>query len=149
MATYFSSTATADLALLPSGIRAHSDLADVAAYAEADVIGAYTYDADVVTGWGGSLDAGIVSLGDGTVVCLRGYAIDAASASAALALALKREIADVIRHRLALWRKEPNLVSEGGKTTSKSYRSDSESSWPPTFGKWLRPFDTRPVSYNL
>ena len=136
-ARYFDTTNPAHLALLPQAIRAHEELADVAAVAEDEVIEYFSLPAAVAP-------SGAVVRDRGTAVerhvCLRGYAIDAALAQAALAAALRREIAGVVRWRLAQRARKPLLTSEtaGDPMTVKNYRDDAESRWPPGFGAGLR-----------
>lgn len=44
MATYFDTTSDADIALLPSDVRSHSELANVADQAEAQILDKFRYD---------------------------------------------------------------------------------------------------------
>lgn len=138
MATpYFDVTVPAHLLLLPEAIRAASELPEVAEQAEADVLGAhsgtYCYE-----------DAVELSDDSGVYVYLRGYAEDAADAPARLVAALRAEIADVIRWRLARSRRDPNVDSESAGERSTTYREDAEHAFPPDFGRRLRPFLVRP-----
>jgi hypothetical protein len=144
---------TTDVTYLPGDIRDYAELADVGARAEALVIEAYTisthlddraWDVGFVPFRDAIVPVGAVDLGDGRAVCLRGYAVDAAEATAGLAAAMKREIADAIRWNLSQWRKKPLVTSQSTKGESVSYRDDAEVRLPPGFGFWLRHFDVRP-----
>ena len=166
MATYF--VVATDTALLPPGIRAHAELANVAALAEADVIGAYTDDPayflyTTQLGLQGFLD---VSIGRGeditnqsapstavvpqVRVYLKGYKVDSADANVDpnLKLALKRTIAEVIAWRLNQWSGniEPGVAmstgTDGSVPKSKSFRPTAEDIFPPGWDRWLRPYDT-------
>lgn len=126
-----------DLTLLPKELRDHSDIANIAANAEADVIAHYTRQEahDDAT----QLDAGTVAE---RYVWLRGYEEDDGDALAAFATAMRRAIANVIRWQIARDRKTPNVVFEGGEpgTTGKTFRTDAESKLPGGFDAPLRSF---------
>src|SRR3990167_5719862 len=158
--SYFDSSNATDVLLLPHGLRDHDDLAAVAAIVEADVIARYTYsvfsdDSQAILTQGGQIlgtgvafPAGAVSISESRVVCLRGYAENATAASAGLAPALNRTIADGIRWRMATWQKDVSVDSKSsGKGTSVSYNARAEGSFPMTIDKWLRVFDVRPPVY--
>lgn len=136
-----------DLTLLPEELRDHTDVANIAAAAEADTIDRFTHP---VT----DPDELAVMLDEGTAVeryvWLKGYAVDPAQAIASLTTALRREIAEVIRWRAARAAKKANLVSEtaGNPMTSKQYRDDAEALYPPTFGTALRAFEIRRIYWG-
>jgi len=141
---YFDPTNEEHLKLLPTDMREASDLTNVAAEAEADVIQYFTSE-DPPTS---SLD--YVELQDddgygiGRYVCLRGYATDPTEAETFLQTAMRREIAGVIRWRLKQREKDPLIASESsGEFKGRTFRNDAEQPFPPGFGRWLRPFDTR------
>lgn len=138
-----------DLGSLPQALRDHSDLANVALMAEADVLAHFTTDRLEWTSersdpsWQEA-----VTLDEGTAVeryvLLRGYHVDPTLAPTAFAAAFRRAIATVIRWRVAQDEKKPNVTSEAsGSKTSRSYRADAEHRLPPGFGLSLEPFRIR------
>lgn len=163
MATYFDSGS--DTALLKSGHRTHSDLATVAAVAEADVIGKYTerppevlYTARIgnnvnglATGAVGRFEdvssAGLpeTSTAPELRVYLLGYKTDSAHADVdpQLRTALKRTIADVINWRLSLLTKDAAVESASDDKKSRSYAVNAQDDFPPDWDKRLIPFDSR------
>lgn len=171
MTTYFSTTN--DLALLPPGMRADGELANVAALAEADVIGYFVSDPPYwlytnQLGLQGFFDA---SLGVGeditnqsapasavvpqVRVYLRGYKADASHADVDpnLKLALKRTIAEVIAWRLWQWKQlEPGVSAasglDGGAQKSRAFRATAEDRFPTDWYRWLIPYDSRPVLWG-
>ena len=140
---YFDVTDTEHLKLLPIDMREASDIANVAAEAEADVIGRYTEE-------GGSADRICTELEDGSgngigiSVYLNGYSLTPAEAESNFAADLRREIAGVIRWRLKQREKDPLIASESsGEFKGRTFRDDAEQPFPPGFGRWLRNYDTR------
>ena len=162
-APYFNHEEQEHVKLLPKALRTHGDLETVAARVEAEVIARYRYTTfggpryacqQTTCGWvvTDPFLEGAVQIDDYVYVCLRGFATDAALANALLADALRREIAEVIRWRLARDAKDPGITSDagGGDTWKpKQYRDDAEDRFPPAFGALLRTFDVRPTSYTL
>lgn len=155
MTTYFDAKSQDDLALLPSGQRKHPDVEHMATVAEADVIRHFTktmpsrifttFDPmSSVTADG----AAIYRIGDTErYVFLRGYNADASQADAALATAMKYAIAEVLSWQITHLGVETSVASSadgGGK--SRSYRHASKSKFPPSWDRWLQPFDTREYS---
>ena len=124
---YFDASDNAHKALLPTDLRGRSDLADLAAVAEADVLDAFTrYD----------------EAAEADVVDLRGYDSDPEGAEASLASTLRRTIANVIRWRAALWDREPAASMEVRGSRTKSYKGSSDSDFPPNWRRPLRRFET-------
>ena len=141
---YYDATSAEHKKLLPTDLREASDLANVAAEAEADVIQHFISEDPPAS----SLD--YVELQDddgygiGRYVCLRGYATDPAEAETFLQTNMRREIAGVIRWRLKQREKDPLIASESsGEFKGRTFRSDAEQPFPPGFGRWLRNYDTR------
>jgi hypothetical protein len=153
MATYF--VVADDKPLLRPANRTNADLANVAADAEKDVIGAYTDRAHY------TLYTARVGSSEGTpefvnealslYVFLRGYKVDAADAltDPDLKDALKREIAGVIDWRLMQRDVNTLTTSESdGAGKSVSLRPGAEGVFPPGFGRRLRPYDIREVCWG-
>jgi len=151
---YFDTTDEDHLKFLPDDIRSASDeLANVAAEAEADVIAHYTApadDTDLHTSYYSINTRTCTELTDangdgiGLYVWLRGYAADPTNAEQNFAAAMRREIAGVIRWRWTQRRKDPLLRFEAsGQFKSRTFTTDSENPFPPGFGRWLAPYDTR------
>jgi hypothetical protein len=165
-ARYFSTDgADADVRLLPSHLRGDRELAELAEVVEAEIVAQFTrgtfqdpiYAPRVSYGLPSPFlaegpYAGAYDLGDGRFVCLRGYHDDPAQATAGLRDAMKREIAHVLRWRLALQRRAPGVTSESDGEQSKSF-SDAAANgalFPPgAFPLHLRPFVIEPVTYSL
>jgi hypothetical protein len=150
MATYFDATEPADLALLPEALRDHTDLANVAARVEAEVIAWFTVSTyrgtDVDTAaW--TLDPAAVEVADFHYVCLRGYAVDSDDADEELFEALRQEVARVLAHRLFQTKREPGLRFAIEGNLQKQYRADAEDLWPKPFPFRLRLYDVRPVNH--
>jgi len=134
VATYFDSTDADDKALLHASIRAHAELANVAALVEEEVLRHYT-------------------LGDtasGREVYLQGYTADADAADAALRESLRRTVGEVTSHRLRHYDKEPGLVRESRGGRSKQWSAKGvDPNWPDGWTRRLVDFDTRTPFYNL
>ena len=150
---YFDTTEATHLVMLPEGIRADSDLANVAAEAEADVIAHFTEgregnsdpvkylmsrDRTELTDGSGN--------GIGLYVYLMGYEADPADAEQNLVAAMRRTIAQVIRWRIQQREKNALRASESGDAgtfSGFSFRGDAERPFPPGAFRWLGGFDTR------
>lgn len=155
MATYFDSTAPADKNLLRPGSRTNTDLANVAAEAEKDVIEHYTragrsavYTSRAVWQDGSPV---LVNATLGLYVFLAGYREDAADAAvdADLKDALRREIAGVIDWRIMQRDVNTLAMSESdGTGKSVSLRGDANAVFPPGFGRRLRNFDLREPTWG-
>lgn len=149
MATYFDSAGN-DKLLLPPAVRTNTDLVNVAAEAERDVIEHYTARAPYLLYTARQASSeGVpeqVNASLGLYVYLRGYKVDAndAATDADLKAALKREIASVIEFRIK--QRDVNLLTTSesdGAGKSVSLRSDANATFPPGFGRRLRRFDVR------
>lgn len=162
MATYFDATKQEHLELLPKTLRSDEMLKEVAAQAEADVIGMFTEGAPYTnyTDREAQLQDGIVhtevvgeeitavGLPSGAVVprlyvYLRGFKADASHANVDpnLKLALRRTIAEVIRWRLMQWKRELGIqASSDSIGKNRTYHEDVRSAFPPGWDRWLRPF---------
>ena len=157
MATYFDSTAQADKNLLPPEFRAATDLANVAADAEKDVIEQYAarshyswYTARVNVNEGGAPE--LVNTNLGIYVFLRGYKADAAHVDVDPDLkdALKRTVADVITWRLRQHNADPLVASQSsvdGKSTT--WRDSAVYLFPRGFDRRLRRFDLRELCWGM
>lgn len=171
MQPYFDPTDVRDLALLPPQFRGADDLANVASDVEAEVINHYTrraHDARytllqpvaqppigfsttpsfVYTPRGYATD-----LGNGTLVYLVGYTVDAADTACdpMLKAALKRAIARAIAWRLRQWDRDPTVRTEAspqGQVT-RTFREDAVNPFPPEFESSLSKFDSRPAVWAL
>ncbi len=103
--SYFSATATADLALITLALREHPDLPAIAAGAEADVIEHFTqYGAPGARSSDNFTYGSGYHLGNGYYVALRQYNPDPAVTTLTepdLVTALKRVIATVVQWRLS------------------------------------------------
>lgn len=154
MATYFDSTQAADKNLLRPGNRTNTDLANVAADVEKDVIEHFTARAHytLYTARASLPVAGeLVNESLGLYVFLRGYKADAADAAVDSDLkdALKREIAGVIDWRLMQRDVNTLTTSESdGSGKSISLRGDANAIFPPGFGRRLRNFDLREPTWG-
>ena len=144
-----------DLQRLPAGIRRDEELSVLAAECEAAVLAAFTITlASPVVGRAESYPivspapTGAYALDAtyGVYLCLRGYDPDPTLCAAALAEALRQEIASVIRWRRAGWRADPLTQTESSSDGTKvvSYRDDKNAPFPQHFGMYLRPYDVRP-----
>lgn len=169
MAVYFDHTDPADVALLPVPLRTSKDLEDVAPLCEQDVIlhfarrqpdlrfsvvdalaGAAAGRAPATFVWTSRGKA--TDLGNGVLVYLAGYTVDSedVTCDANLRMALKREIAEVVRWRLYQAQREVAVTGSGGQGgVTKSYRPEADDPFPPWFGRWLKAFDTRPAVWAL
>lgn len=172
MASYFD--ISADKNLLPLGIRSAAELANVAAMAEAAVIGAFTmspsyylytaYDSFVRTQtnatWllgyserGAGEDISATTPGAAQIrVFLTGYKVDAAHADVDpnLKTAMKRTIAMVIRWWMVGWNRGQGLASSSDlQSKTRSYRDNADHAFPPDWDMFLRPFDCRPLAWGL
>ena len=153
MTTYFTHNTEADLALLPERYRGYSDLENIAAQVEADVISRYT---DMNQPWGytrRSYNPASTEINSdtGLAVFLSEYAADASAADTNFADAMRRTIAEVIAWRIRWVNSNPLLegesTSESGK--SRTYRQQAFSAFPPHWDWRLKPYDTRERGWGL
>jgi len=170
VATYFDPTDPADLQLLPPSLRDAPVVEELAPLVEDDVIALYTrhyHDARytllqpvaspplgftqrpsfVFTPRGFATD-----IGGGQLVYLIGYMPDSADAQTDVGLvkAMKREIAETLRWRAKQWDRDPGVRSEGGQSgLTRSYAESVDDPFPPSFGRWLKPYDSRPTNWAL
>lgn len=164
MTAYFeTATTSTDLLLLPDTLRAHRDLATVAAQAEADVIEQFTRRSpvrfsDLRYGFSATVtdaDAGTpYDLGNGQAVYIDTYDPDASAATvdAGMKRALKATIADVIAWRLKKIGEAGDILSSvgGNAGASKQFRDHFASAFPP--GRWtfrMKRWDIRPELYSV
>lgn len=147
MASYFDVTNADDQKFIPVRLRTYDDLTAVAAMAEADVIEFYTVSTNETPDLVLSDDA--VEVADDTFVCLRGYAVDADSASADLKAAMKMAIAALIRWKHAQWELNPMYSVEFKNGMSTSIRESIKNLRSPGFTYHLRRFDLRPLPYVI
>jgi hypothetical protein len=154
VATYFESTSTAHLSLIPSALRAHNDLSAFAVQAEADVIEHYTtrvpgtqdYTTYFYTSGRG------YNLGNGYFVVLEGYDPDAdLCTDDALKRALRYTITDVL-----VWRLQK--LGEGGAFLSsvatksggaKAFRDDFKRGFPPDWNFRLSRWELGQPQYHI
>lgn len=179
MTTYFDPKVQADLLLLPPALRTNAELGNVAALAEAAVIGYYTsnppyflytaYDAwahAIASGAGqpGSWLLGYAERGSGTDVSatttnaaqvrvyLTGYKADASDAAVDpnLKAALRMTVAQVVRWWLTGWGREPAVQSASdAQAKSRTYRDNADDAFPPGWDMLMAPFDARPLPWAL
>ncbi len=175
MATYFDSTSTADKNLLPVGVRSAAELANVAALAEAAVIGAYTgnppyflytaYDAMVrsrnndqpwLLGFaerGSGLDITATTTNAAQLrVFLQGYTADAADVNCDpnLKKAMRMTIAQVIRWWMVGWNRQGGVSSTSDmQAKTRAYAANADDAFPRDWDMLLRPFDSRPLPWGL
>jgi len=153
---YFDSTDSEHKKLLPEGIRSDSDLANVAAESEADVISHYTApadDTDLHTSYYSINTRTCTELTDdngdstGLFVWLRGYTEDPADCTnARFAAAMRSAIAAVIAWRHYQRERNPLHATEAGDAgtfSGFSYRQDAGNPFPPAFERHLQNYDTR------
>lgn len=133
---------------LPKDVREADDVQLAVDMAEGDVLESFTQafpftyvqrSQVTVAAW--AIPAGAYDLGDQRYLCLRGY--DPAAMPSALAVALKRTIAEIVPHTLTRIRHNPVLASESGGKQSRSFNSTLASPYPPQAFRWLRSFDIR------
>ena len=146
MATYFDPTNAEDKKLLPESMRSSTELANLHAVAERDVIRHFTRRRS-------SSSIGFPTLAEtvnqdlGLAVFLLGYKADSTDADvdADLKQALKETIADVIAWRFKRINKDGAIASETviGKALGVKWRPSSSSSFPPNFAWRLSNFDLR------
>jgi hypothetical protein len=155
MASYFDWTADADKAFLPPEYRDASELQNVAAIAEADVIEFFTeYTGDtaykVVSTVREQTD---IADSDYMTVFLRGYEEDAddADVDPGLKRAMKKTIAEVIRWRMDKWKESAGLESETDDrgTTRTMMTEFLRGAFPPGWKRWLRPFDSSERAWGV
>jgi len=168
VSVYFDHTDPAHLALLPVGMRRSTELEDLAPEVEQDVLNHYTrrqHDMRytvlqpvsappvgvaarptfVFTPRGYATD-----IGNGALVYLAGYTADSSDAlcDPNLRNALRREVADVLKWRLAQLSHDVGVASVSGQGgVTKSYREHADDPFPPHFGRWLKAYDTRPPNW--
>lgn len=160
MANYFNPENADDLRLLPKALRSADDLEEIADEVEADILNVYTRALNIELSpglgwyaWGPLLayrPATQLKNADGSLtnrwVFLRGYAQDAndSSVDPGLKLALKRAIAEVMRHRIGIKRADPLISSQTdtGQGMSKSFRAEVLEPFPTGWDRWLAPYDT-------
>jgi len=167
MAAYFDPSNSEDIGLLPRKMQDDENLTLLASTVEAELIARYTVNTYTPVPVGEfAFNGGIpidlppntaaVKIADFRYVCLRGFAADPTLAdgyaalianASGLYLALKREIAAVLMHRLTQTKHESGLMMENDGTKQRMYRQDAEDQWPRRFGFWLRDFDVRPVNW--
>lgn len=173
--TYFDPASVADKNLLPPGVRSSTELANVAALAEAAVIGHYTqnpsyflytaYDAFIRrlnTGapWllgfaerGAGEDVGASTVGAAQLrVYLTGYKADASDANVDpnLKRAMRMTIAQVIRWWTAGWNRQLGVASSSDlQAKTRAYKNNSDDAFPPNWDMLLTPFDARPIPWGL
>jgi hypothetical protein len=170
---YFDVTQQTHKDLLSAESAGRSDLAQLAAECEADVLNLYTRKArsrqfgvsdpmlhpqnlylmgasDALSG-GAAVGPGAVQVGTtDRYVYLQGYTADAALADADLALALRRTIATVIDWRHYNRNRNRGLSAEGGsQKRSVTYRADANDDFPRGHGRWLKNFDLRERNWAL
>lgn len=158
---YFNAEAPADLALLPTRIRADEELADLVRVVQADILARYTvgaFEAPLYTRpeAGGlarpgeyGVFAGAEEIADGLWVTLRGYNPDPALADASFREAFRREIGNVLRWRVRHAKRDPDLASEAKADRTLTYRDDAADLFPPTFPMHLRPFEVGVTPWGL
>lgn len=152
---YFDSTDPTHTALIRNDHRTYSDLANIAAVVERDVINAYTrvpfvaqaYE-QIFTDVTVTTPPGSFPIGDGRrFVMLRGFDADPTLADPYLVLALRDTIADQIEWRIAQQSVSPleatrSVQREG---TTVTMRSDAGNRFGPHWNARLRSFDITPV----
>lgn len=161
MANYFNPENADDLRLLSAPLRNDSDLEEIASEVEADILNVYTRALNIELSpglgwyaWGPLLayrPATQLKRADGSTsnrwVFLRGYTQDAndPTVDVDFKLALKRAIAEVMRHRIGIRRADPLVASQTdtGQGMSKSFRAEVLEPFPTGWDRWLYPYDTR------
>lgn len=159
MTAYFNPADQNDLAYLPENFRQDSRVAALAPIVEADVIGEYTrslpstfdlyrinesvYPLVVI----GTYER----LGTYLGVFLRGYKADASDSAVDpyFKVAMKRAIAEVLVWRIQQVRVDPMVESESADNKSKTYRPEASEPFPPSWKRWLLPFETQEVNWAL
>ena len=146
MTTYFDPTDSDDKKLLPESMRSSTELANIHAVAERDVIRHFTRRS-TVSALGFPSLAETVNQDLGLVVFLLGYKEDASDddVDSDLKQALKETIADVVAWRFKRINRDGAIAAESvlGKALGVTWRPSSSSSFPPNFA-WRRSnFDLR------
>lgn len=153
MTTYFTHTNEPDLALLPERYRGYSDLENIAAQVEADVISRFT-DFNQATGYtrrSYNPASTEINADTGLAVFLSEYEADASAADVNFADAMRRTIADCIAWRIRWVNSNPLLAGESTSESGKSrtYRQQAFSMFPPSWDWRLKSYDTRERGWGL
>lgn len=162
---YFDVTNEDHLALLPSGMRDAPDLELLAAEAEADIVRFYTrrdrdpvavedYPNSPLSFASFTRTSTEIGTDSGIRVYLLGYAADPDSVDSTtypnFVTDLRRTIVSVVAWRLQQAKRGLGVVSEmtaGG--TSRAFRADADSPFPPNWDRWLRVYDNREPVWGL
>lgn len=150
MATFFNTGEPNDVALvLPSEFQKAAELDSVVDTIEYELIDRFTRRLDADVGADRYPDAYSSDVTSTLFVLLRGYNPLLSMADTGLAEALRRTIGHCVGWRLQYLRREPHIHSQ--HTTEGKfarYTSDSKSSFPPDWDKYLRHYDLRePPAY--
>lgn len=149
MATYFDPSSSSDIFLIHSSVRAHSELVQMAAQVEEEIINHYRErNRDGYAEYpyyGSSTGTAFITTDGKYVIWLDGYKEDASLADARLKDALRRTIADVISHRLKHYDDEPGIKSWTQGRRSVTYSgSGIDGQWPKAWNKRLTEFNLNP-----
>jgi len=153
---YFDFEDSAHLALLPAEVRSLSDLENLVARAEAEILSFFTLTAQevafTVRDSGRTRTELLDGSGDGIgiYIYLKGYDLDPDDAEANFATAFRREISGAITWLIEWDRNDRSIASEGdGIGKSRTYRTDATDPLPPDFPRFLQPFDSREPAWSL
>jgi hypothetical protein len=139
MTAYFVATNPDHTALLLAGIRAHPDLATIAAQVESDVVEYFTRRYPTANDYANEFYVGRgYALGNGVYVGLLGYDPDASKVTdTALVTNLRQTIADVLTWRLSKTDLNPALASASTAIgVSKQAREEARFAFPPGHWDW-------------
>lgn len=148
---YFDPAILSDVNLLHSSVREHSELSNVAAQVEYDVIDHYTEEYPRLKNTSYKSTTYDPDAPIRTVVKLHGYDKDPEKAESNLKEALRRTIATVISATLKQYDNERNLQSErlGNRSYSYAGKIPTKDDWPNGWDRRLSKFDNRDVVYGL
>jgi hypothetical protein len=148
---------------LPPSIIGREDATFLVNDAEREVIQHYTRNREDIRFRVGAIVAdlndGIEHLRDTTrdaIVFLRYYDAEGASAidtsdtdRKRFVEAMRAEIAGVVRHKVETEDQREGVTSQSQGSKSVSYAGGRVHNFPPTFGKYLKPFDLRPRTTHI
>lgn len=149
---YFDAEDPAHIALLRENIRDVSELKDVAAAAEYDVIAAWSGTQFVGNTTYGTytFESTLIRTSPFPIYCyLRNFTTDPEDSQAdpMLVDALRRTIAQVIEWRVSQWKKDPVLRLQYANATSLNYMDDANAMFPANWRRRLHMWDVRPEVY--
>jgi len=152
---------TPSMLMLPPTMRTNSDIARLAAEAEADVINAFTRPLNAVTYFNYPAPASLpvalqltsvfTDLGTGAGVFLRYYTTDASLCTVPdFVTAMQRTVAAIIQWRFTQSKRDVQIRSRSGGAgigSNETYLPYDD--LPPAWTRWLKLYDTREDAWGM